>query len=107
MSTSTHFVYPRATEKAYGQSLNNVYVFNVPLGSNKNEITASIEAQYGVKIVSIRTVVQSGKSIRFNRGKRRFPGTTNRVDTKKAYVTLAEGDKIQVFAEQEVKEEKK
>ena len=108
MSTSTHLVYPRATEKAYAASLNNVYVFNAPISANKNEITASIEAQHGVKVVSIRTVVQSGKSIRFNRGKRRFPGTTNRTDTKKAYVTLAKGDSIQVFTEQEQpKEEKK
>ncbi|USN95992.1 MAG: 50S ribosomal protein L23 [Candidatus Nomurabacteria bacterium] len=108
MSNSTQFVYPRATEKAYAASLNNVYVFNVPTSANKNDIVASIEAQYGVKVVSVRTVVQSGKAIRFNRGKRRFPGTTHRTDTKKAYVTLAKGDSIQVFAEQEQpKEEKK
>lgn len=108
MSSSTHFVYPRATEKAYTQSQDNVYVFNVPLSANKNEVTASIEAQYGVTVVSVRTAVQSGKAVRFSRGKRKYPGTTNRVDTKKAYVTLAKGDKIQVFAEQEqTKEEKK
>lgn len=105
---STLFVYPRATEKAYGQSLNNVYVFNVPLDANKHDIVASIQAQYGVTVVSVRTVVQSGKAIRYNRGKRKYPGTTNRKDAKKAYVTLAEGDKIQVFAEPEAaKEEKK
>lgn len=108
MSSSTHFVYPRATEKAYTQSQDNVYVFNVPLSANKNEVTASIEAQYGVTVVSVRTAVQSGKAVRFSRGKRKYPGTTNRVDTKKAYVTLAKGDKIQVFAEQDqTKEEKK
>lgn len=108
MSISTHFVYPRATEKAYAKSLQNVYVFNVPLEDNKAEITASIEAQYNVKVVGIKTLIQSGKSIRFNRGKKRFPGTTTRRNAKKAYVTLAEGDKIQVFAEQDKpKEEKK
>lgn len=101
------FVHPRATEKAYTQSQSNVYVFNVPLSANKNDIVESIEAQYGVKIVSVRTVIQSGKAIRFNRGKRKYPGTTTRTDVKKAYVTLAEGDKIQVFAEPEAKEEKK
>ncbi len=101
-------IYPRATEKAYAQSQNNVYVFNVPLGSSKKEIVASVEAQYDVKVTRIKTMVQTGKSIRFNRGKNRFPGTTTRKDTKKAYVTLAEGNSIQVFAEQEVaKEEKK
>jgi large subunit ribosomal protein L23 len=108
MSNSTLFVYPRATEKAYAQSQDNVYVFNVPVESNKRDIAASVEAQYDVKVVSVKTVVQSGKAVRFNRGKNRYPGTTNRKDTKKAYVTLAKGDSIQVFAEPEAaKEEKK
>ncbi len=104
---STIFVHPRATEKAYAESLKGIYVFNVPLDANKNEVQEAIEKQYGVTVTSIRTVIQSGKAIRYSRGKRKYPGTTNRKDAKKAYVTLAEGDKIQVFAEQEVKEEKK
>jgi len=101
------FVYPRATEKAYGQSQDNVYVFNVPTSANKRDIAESVEAQYGVKVTGVKTIVQSGKAVRFNRGKKRYPGTTYRTDAKKAYVTLAEGDKIQVFAEPETKEEKK
>lgn len=101
-------VYPRATEKAYAQSQNGVYVFNVPVTAKKRDITESVETQYGVKVTRVKTVVQNGKSVKFSRGKKRYPGTTNRVDTKKAYVTLAEGDSIQVFAEQEQpKEEKK
>lgn len=109
--TTLMTVTPRATEKAYAQSQNNVYVFNVPLAANKQQIVEAIEAQYGVKVVNIKTLVQAGKAIRFNRGKRKNPGTTTRTDSKKAYVTLAEGDKIQVFAEPEstqgAKEEKK
>ena len=102
------FVHPRATEKAYAQSQNGVYVFNVPLDANKTQITAAIEAEYGVTVVRIKTLVQNGKAIRYSRGKNRYPGTTNRKDSKKAYVTLAAGEKIQVFAEQEApKEEKK
>lgn len=93
-------VIPRATEKAYAQSQNNVYVFNVPLTANKQQIAAAVEAQFNVKVTGIKTLVQSGKSIRFSRGKNRYPGTTNRKDSKKAYVTLAAGDSIQVFAEQ-------
>ena len=104
---STLFVYPRATEKAYTQSQKNVYVFNVPLDSNKNEIAAAVQAQYGVKVTGVKTIVQSGKSVRFSRGKNRYPGKTNRQDAKKAYVTLAKGDSIQVFAEPEAAEEKK
>lgn len=100
-------VYPRATEKAYAQSQKNVYVFNVPLTANKQEIAAAVESQFEVKVVNIKTLVQSGKAVRFSRGKNRYPGTTNRKDSKKAYVTLAAGNSIQVFAEQPAENEEK
>jgi len=101
-------VTPRATEKAYrlvtGQ---NTYVFNVPLSANKNEIKAAVEAENkGVKVASIKTVVQNGKAVRFSRGKNRNPGSTTRQNSKKAYVTLSEG-KIKVFDTEEPKEDKK
>jgi len=99
-------VIPRATEKAYAQSQNNVYVFNVPLTANKQEIVAAVEAQFEVKVTGIKTLVQSGKAVRFSRGKNRYPGTTTRKDSKKAYVTLAEGNSIKVFDEP-AEEEKK
>jgi large subunit ribosomal protein L23 len=101
------FVYPRATEKAYAQSQKNVYVFNVPLTATKRDVAESIEAQYDVKVVNVTTAVQNGKSVRFSRGKNRYPGTTTRKDSKKAYVTLAEGNSIQVFAEPEAASEEK
>lgn len=104
---SNLFVYPRATEKAYLASQSNVYVFNVPLDSNKRGIAEAVEAQYGVKVVNVATAVQNGKAVSFSRGKNRNPGTTTRRDSKKAYVTLAKGDSIQVFAEPEAAEEKK
>lgn len=105
-------VFPRTTEKAYGQSKNNVYVFDAPVSANKQEICAAIEAQYGVKTVSIKTLVQTGKAIRYSKGKRNHPGSTTHKDSKKAYVTLAAGDKINVFdevaaAEANAKAEKK
>jgi len=99
-------VTPRATEKAYAQSQNNVYVFNVPLKANKQEIVSAVEAQFNVKVTGIKTLVQSGKAVRYSRGKNRYPGTTTRKDSKKAYVTLAEGNSIQVF-DTPVEEEKK
>lgn len=93
-------VTPRATEKAYAAVVRtNTYVFNVPLNANKQEITDAVESQFGVKVTRIKTLVQAGKAIRFSRGKNRYPGNTTRRDTKKAYVTLAEGDKIAVFDE--------
>jgi large subunit ribosomal protein L23 len=99
-------VIPRATEKAYAQSQNNVYVFNVPLTANKKQIVAAVETQFEVKVTGIKTLVQSGKAVRFSKGKNRHPGTTTRKDSKKAYVTLAIGDSIKVF-DQPAEEEKK
>ncbi len=103
---STILVTPVTTEKAYGQSQKNVYVFNVPLDANKNQILAAVESQYDVKVAAIKTLVQSGKAIRFSRGKNRYPGTTTRTDSKKAYVTLAAGSSLAIF-EQPVEEETK
>lgn len=100
-------IIPRATEKAYAQSLStNTYLFTVPLDANKQQIKDAVEAQFEVSVTSIKTLVQSGKAVRFSRGKNRYPGNTTRKDTKKAYVTLAEGDSIQVF-DTPAEEEKK
>lgn len=99
-------VTPRATEKAYRLSAKNTYVFNVPLEANRNEIKAAVESQFDVKVTGVKTLVQNGKAVRFSRGKNRYPGTTTRKDSKKAYVTLAEGNSIQVF-DAPAEEEKK
>lgn len=99
-------VTPITTEKAYGLSAGmNTYVFSVPVSANKQEIVRAVEEQYEVKVTGIKTLVQNGKSVRFSRGKNRYPGTTTRRDTKKAYVTLADNNTIPVFdtAEQEAK----
>ena len=103
--TAPILVTPVTTEKAYGQSQKNVYVFSVPKSANKQQIKDAVQTQYGVTIVAIKTLVQSGKAIRFSRGKNKYPGTTKRTDSKKAYVTLDAGSSINVF-EQEVAEDK-
>ena len=59
--TTLMTITPRATEKAYGQSQNNVYVFNVPLASNKQQIVAAVQSQFGVKVTNIKTLVQSAR----------------------------------------------
>lgn len=100
-------VTPVTTEKAYGQSQKNIYVFTVPKTANKQQIVAAVEGQYDVKVQAIKTLVQSGKAIRFSRGKNRYPGTTTRTDSKKAYVTLVAGNSINVFPAEEQAEEKK
>ncbi len=98
---------PRATEKSYRlATAQNTYVFNVPLTANKQQIVAAVEAEYdGVEVASVKTAVQNGKAVRYARGKHRYPGTTNRKDTKKAYVTLAKGE-IKMFEETPIGEEK-
>lgn len=109
-NVSTILVTPVTTEKAYGLSQKNVYVFNVPLSANKNEITAAVKEQYGVEVKALKTLVQNGKAVRFSRGKNRYPGTTSRSDSKKAYVTLAEGSSLAIFEQPEepkASEEKK
>lgn len=93
-------VTPRVSEKAYRLvNDSNTYVFDVPLAANRHQIIDAVESQYEVKVASVRTLVQSGKSVRYSRGKRRYPGTTTRRDSKKAYVTLVEGNSIKVFDE--------
>lgn len=100
-------VTPKANEKAYmlvnGQ---NTYIFDVPMNANKNQVVEAVESQYGVKVKSVKTLVQNGKAVRYSRGKRRYPGVTTRKDKKKAYVTLVAGDSIKVFDEVEQGEEK-
>lgn len=98
---------PRTTEKAYGLSGDSVYVFTVPLSANKQAIARAVEAQYEVKVVSVTTLVQNGKTVRYSRGKNRYPGKTTRSDSKKAYVRLAKGESIPVFATESAEEEKK
>lgn len=101
-------VIPRATEKAYTQiTEKNTYIFDVPLTANKQQIAEAVEAQFEVKVAGVKVVVQQGKAVRFSRGKNRYPGSTKRKDTKKAYVKLAEGSSIQVFEQPAASEEKK
>jgi len=91
-------VIPRISEKAYvtSQSL-NTYVFVVPADMNKHEISQAVTTQFGVTVENVRTVVQTGKAVRYIRkGGRMNKGS--RQDMKKAYVTLKQGDTIPVFA---------
>mgnify|MGYP005985036211 CR=1 FL=1 len=110
---ATKPITPRATEKAYALTAEkNVYVFNVPLSLNKNQIKEVIEKEFEVSVVGVRTVVQAGKTKRINKSKnpkRYVAATAKQKDTKKAYVTVKEGDKIAIYdgAEVETNEEKK
>ena len=81
---------PIITEKATMVSENGAVVFEVAMDSNKPEIKQAVEALFGVKVNAVNTTITKGKTKRF-RGQ---PG--KRRDVKKAYVTLEEGNTIDV-----------
>jgi large subunit ribosomal protein L23 len=81
---------PHITEKATLLSENNAVVFKVANDATKPEIKAAVEALFGVSVKGVNTIVQKGKVKRW-KGK---PYT--RSDFKKAIVTLAEGQSIDV-----------
>jgi large subunit ribosomal protein L23 len=83
-------VAPHITEKSTLVSEHNAVVFRVAGDATKPEIKAAVEALFSVKVTGVNTIVQKGKTKRW-KGK-----PYQRSDMKKAIVTLAEGDQIDV-----------
>jgi large subunit ribosomal protein L23 len=85
---------PIVSEKSYGLIDQNSYTFRVHPDANKTEIRQAVEKIWGVKVLSVNTLNRKGKEkrFRFTRGRR--------IDTKRAVVKLAEGDKIDLFEAQ-------
>jgi large subunit ribosomal protein L23 len=81
---------PVITEKATMASEANAVVFEVAKDAAKPQIKEAVEALFGVKVKAVNTVATKGKAKRF-RGVR-----GRRADVKKAYVTLEEGNTIDV-----------
>ena len=81
---------PMITEKATLLSEFNQVSFRVPLDAAKPEIKAAVEGLFSVKVTAVNTLRQKGK-VKMFRGRR-----GKRVDTKKAIVTLAEGQSIDI-----------
>ena len=94
--SKTLAIHPRISEKAYAMSQTGTYVFVVPVTSNKVEVAKAVTAQFDVTVEEVNIVVQKGKPVRFYR-KGKFD-TGNRSDIKKAYVRIAKGQTIPVFA---------
>ena len=81
---------PHITEKSTMLSENNSVVFKVAGTASKPEIKAAVEALFNVKVTGVNTIVQKGKS-------KRWKGAPyKRSDVKKAIVTLAEGQSIDI-----------
>ena len=72
---------PVVSEKSYGLLDEGKYTFVVAPEANKTQIRLAVEAVFGVKVTNVNTVHRSGK----------------RPDTKRAIVTLAAGDRIDIF----------
>ena len=82
---------PIVSEKSYSGIERNAYTFLVDPRSNKTEIKEAVQAIWGVRVTSVNTLHRAGKVKRrgFTKGKR--------ADEKRAVVTLAEGDAIEIF----------
>lgn len=83
---------PIISEKTYGLLDLNKYTFEVDKRANKTQIRQAIEAIFDVRVVSVNTMNRRGKR------KRRGFTVGKRPDVKKAIVTLAPGDEIELFA---------
>ena len=81
---------PHITEKSTMLSEHNAVVFKVASGASKPEIKAAVEALFNVSVVGVNTMITKGKSKRW-KGK-----PYSRSDEKKAIVTLADGQSIDI-----------
>ncbi|MGH2527936.1 MAG: 50S ribosomal protein L23 [Actinomycetota bacterium] len=84
-------VRPVVSEKSYAGLEGNVYTFLVDPRANKTEIKEAIQQIWNVRVVSVNTLNRKGKV------KRRRWTQGRRPDQKRAIVTLAEGDAIEIF----------
>ena len=82
---------PVVSEKSYGLLDEGKYTFVVAPDANKTQIRQAVEEVFRVKVTGVNTLNRQGK-----RRRTRF-GWGKRVDTKRAIVTLAEGDRIDIF----------
>ncbi|WP_028472773.1 50S ribosomal protein L23 [Nocardioides alkalitolerans] len=83
---------PVVSEKSYGLLDANKYTFVVHPDANKTEIKIAVQKIFGVKVTSVNTLNRPGKTRRT-----RF-GLGKRANTKRAIVSLAEGDSIDIFS---------
>ena len=82
---------PVVSEKSYGLLDEGKYTFVVAPDANKTQIKQAVEEVFRVKVTGVNTLNRQGK-----RRRTRF-GWGKRVDTKRAIVTLAEGNRIDIF----------
>ena len=83
---------PVVSEKSYSLLDENKYTFLVAPEANKTEIKIAVETVFGVKVTGVNTINRQGKVRRTRRGFGKRP------DTKRAIVTVADGERIDIFS---------
>ena len=90
-TTRDVIIRPIVSEKSYAGLERNTYTFLVDQRANKTEIKEAIQKIWNVQVLSVNTLMRRGKV------KRRRYTQGKRADQKRAIVTLAEGDTIEIF----------
>lgn len=83
---------PVVSEKSYGLLDENKYTFEVAPDANKTEIKIAVEKVFGVKVTGVNTINRIGKR------KRTRYGWGKRPDSKRAIVSVADGQRIDIFS---------
>ncbi|PFG17010.1 LSU ribosomal protein L23P [Propionicimonas paludicola] len=83
---------PVVSEKSYGLLDENKYTFLVSPDANKTEIKIAVESVFGVKVTGVNTSNREGKR------RRTKSGWGKRPDTKRAIVSVADGQRIDIFS---------
>jgi len=82
---------PVVSEKSYALLDENKYTFIVAPDANKTQIKIAVESVFGVKVTAVNTMNREGKRLRTK------TGFGKRADTKRAIVSVADGDRIDIF----------
>jgi len=82
---------PVISEKSYGLLDENKYTFEVHPDANKTEIKIAVEKVFNVTVTGVNTLNRNGKR------RRTRNGWGKRKDTKRAIVSVASGDRIDIF----------
>jgi large subunit ribosomal protein L23 len=83
---------PVVSEKSYGLLDENKYTFLVTLDANKTQIKIAVESVFKVRVTDVNTLNRQGKTRRTRYGYGKRP------DTKRAIVTVAPGERIDIFS---------
>ena len=84
---------PVVSEKSYGLLETNVYTFKVHPDATKPQIRDAVESVFGVTVLKVNTLNRKGKRMR----NRRTGVMSRKARSKRAMVTLADGDSIELF----------